>query len=392
MSTASNTSERARLDSVRTAVRRFLSGSRAFQSLPPAERVQFAHDMVKVVSQLSESGRLPEGVLAGLPPEPAAAPPAVVRALAEPPDPVESTKARLAKDPGAVGKGFTAGAVREGVSAFKDMVQTVDFPAFVGGLIQNVFQAVVDASIQQMRAFAELLSAAAKSVDQFASDHISDAQARDHIANRFPRAVRVEPGPDGGARLRPGDNAEGVNLGQAFDVDDGIDLSDEESEQALVNAAKLQMARQQQQQLSVMVLMGINRIVVTNGHINAKVVFDMRASDTAKRTSKASMIDKQREQSNVGFAAGWVGAIGGGISGGHESEHQTTVSSAVDDSSESKAAVKAQLSGDVRLAFKSETFPLERMVDLMGRELLAQKATPGTLASPVAASAGGARR
>ena len=46
-------------------------------------------------------------------------------------------------------------------------------------------------------------------------------------------------------------------------------------------AARLQMARSRQQLLSSMVILGINRIVVTDGAINAKVVFDFRASDEA---------------------------------------------------------------------------------------------------------------
>ncbi len=43
--------------------------------------------------------------------------------------------------------------------------------------------------------------------------------------------------------------------------------------------------------LSSMVMLGINRIVVTDGTINAKVVFDMRAEDKAKRKYTASMSD-----------------------------------------------------------------------------------------------------
>jgi hypothetical protein len=368
----------SRLDAVRAAVRRFLEGSKPFETLPPEHRAKFAGDMVKVVDALAADGLL------------GAASPQLAEALG---DAVEDTKARLARDPGAVGRGFVAGAIREGTQAFRQMVDAVDFPKFVGGLIQNVFQAIVDASIQQMQAFGELLAAAAKSVDEFASDHISDAQARDHVANRYPGAVQVVVGEDGTARLAPGPRADQVNVGSAFGIS-GVDLGDEDSEQTLVNAAKLQMARQQQQQLSVMVLMGINRIVVTDGHINAKVVFDMRASDEATRRARAEMIDKESSASSISAGAGWIGAIGGGISGGSSREHQTTVKSAVDDTSESRATAKAQLSGDVRIAFKSETFPLERMVDLMGRDLLAQKAAPRPMVPPAAAAPaapGGAR-
>ena len=52
-----------------------------------------------------------------------------------------------------------------------------------------------------------------------------------------------------------------------------------------------------------------------------------------------------------------------------EQEHVATVGSAVDETSESKAEVKAKLSGDVRVNFKSDFLPLDKM------------ATPGMVAA-----------
>src|SRR6185369_5672034 len=75
---------------------------------------------------------------------------------------------------------------------FGELVKKVDFPKFVSGLIQNVFQAIVDSSIQQMRAYGELLSNVAKTVDDFARDNISEDNARDWLTNRFPDQLGVE--------------------------------------------------------------------------------------------------------------------------------------------------------------------------------------------------------
>lgn len=41
---------------------------------------------------------------------------------------------------------------------------TVEFPPFVAGLVHGVFNAVVDASVQQMEAYADLIGAVAKTV------------------------------------------------------------------------------------------------------------------------------------------------------------------------------------------------------------------------------------
>jgi hypothetical protein len=364
---------------VRTAVRALLERSKAYQALPLEEQQALANHMVKVGSYLAEPGWLD-----------APAPPAAARALGEDEaNPVDDLKKRLASKPGQVGAEFQAGAVREGVQQFGQLVQKVDFPAFVSGLVNGVFKAVVDASIEQMKAYGELLAATAKTVDQFASDHITEGQARDYIANRYPSAVQVDTSGEGGAKLKPveGEAAGAVDLGKAFNVGKDVDLSDEASELALVNAAKLEMARSRQQLMATMVLLGINRIVVTNGQINAKVIFDMRADDSAKRKAKAEMYDEQKSHAEAGAVAfGWGGAAYANAG----TSHVATVGSAVDDTSESKAEVKANLSGEVKLNFKSETFPLERMVDTGGMQLLNQRAQPGQ-AAPAPPTTGATR-
>ena len=45
----------------------------------------------------------------------------------------------------------------------------------------------------------------------------------------------------------------------------------------------------------------------------------------------------------------------------YKQDHVATVQSAVEDQSESKAEVKAKLSGEVRVNFKSDYFPMEKM-------------------------------
>lgn len=345
---------------VRSEVEQLLGRSAAFQALPADTQSRLAADMAKVSEYLAADG----GWLGGK---------RAARALEDrkAPDAVDTLKMRLAKENEQAGKGFVAGAGREGTDTFGELVKKVDFPKFVGGLVQNVFQAVVDASIQQMQAYGELLAATSKTVDQFASEHISDAQGRDYIANRFPSSVEVDTSGPGGARLKPKDDAPDVDIGSQLGID-SVDFSDEEGEQQAVNAAKLELARQRQQTLSTMVLLGINRIVVTNGQINAKVVFDMRATDSYTRRNKAQMDDEQK--SHAQSSSGWLTNLVGGYDAG--ASHETTVGSAVDDRSDSHAQLKAQLSGDVKLAFKSETFPLERMVDVLGMENLNQKAAP----------------
>jgi hypothetical protein len=364
----------AKQELVRDEVRKLLAQSAAYQQLAPPERKRFEDQMVQVGSYLADPGWVQQASRAHARGLDTAPPP-------PPPTPAEETQRRLAQRPGQVD--FDAKAMRQGVQEFGNLVQKVDFPQFVSGLIQGVFQAIVNASMQQMQAYGELLSATAKSVDQFVDDHITDAQARDHVANRFPSLVQVDTSGDGPATLKPREGADTAALDEHFGVSG--DLEDEEAEQNLVNRAKVQMAQAKQQNLAMMVLLGINRIVVTDGKINAKVVFDISANDSAKRTATAQMHD---EQTSASAQTSFYGFFIGASAQANAQSHTTTVGSAIDDTSESKAQMKAQLSGDVHINFKSETFPLEKMVDVMGMQSINEKAQPrpigprGTPASP----------
>src|SRR5205807_5915750 len=115
------------------------------------------------------------------------------------------------------------------------------------------------------------------------------------------------------------------------------DLSDANEELRLVQAAKLQMARGRQQLLASMVILGINRIVITDGHIQAKVIFDMRASDTSARQAVASMTDRQKSALSTHSSisvGGWMSPVSGGTEIDASTEHMATVQSAVEDQSE----------------------------------------------------------
>lgn len=362
------------LGAVRPAVRQFLESAEAFGALPPDERQRLAAAMVKISAYLADPNGLYSEALAA----PARVP--LARAQAGQEDPNTALRRRLAGEPGFAGEDFAGGAIRAGTDQFRRLVQAVDFPAFVGGLIQNVFQAIVDSSIQQMRAYGELLANVAKSVDDFARDNITENNARDWLAGRFPGQLGIDTGEMSGSfaegdeapqpqpRLTaPGENASAdlTAISRELQVEPPItDISDETQELRLVTAARLQIARGRQQLLASMVMLGINRIVVTDGLINAKVVFDMRARDEAKRVARASMYDQDRTSLRAGTRtefSSWLSPASASAYADTTADHMATVSSAVDETSESRAEVKAKLTGEVRVNFKSDYLPMEKL-------------------------------
>src|SRR5262245_8233185 len=165
--------------------------------------------------------------------------------------------------------------------AYADLLQAVDFPDFVAGLIKGVFNAIVQASIQQMEAYARLMADVAKSVDQFADEAASEDQARDHLVEEFPDLFEVcRAGISDRStpclKLRGGVDAHEAlkrirgRLGVQDSPLRSLDLSDRSAEKTLLLAARTHLVRNRQQLLANMVLMGINRIVVTSGSIKAR--------------------------------------------------------------------------------------------------------------------------
>jgi len=123
-----------------------------------------------------------------------------------------------------------AGRERASASTAPTLVGSVDFPTFVADLIKRTFDAIVDASIQQMEAYIELLRNVAKPAEEF---------------------------------MRDNDDAEhGGDDRRRAHTDDDV--------------AQLKLASNRQQMLATMVLMGINRIVVTEGKISASAAFELR--------------------------------------------------------------------------------------------------------------------
>lgn len=400
MNAASQTpwTTRRMVEAVRPQVRELLTAIPSFAGMSPDERTQLAGNMVKVLSYIAD----PNGLVDSISTQVAQTP----LARAQEDNPVEATKRSLSQSPGMVGEKFKAGAVREGVEQFGALVKKVDFPKFVGGLIKNVFQAIVESSIEQMRAYGELIANVAKTVDQFMTDNISAGAGRDWLAERYPDALGVEvsasagsfaedsetPAPTAQLAAR-GDNPEQrlAEISRDLNLDPPVtDVTDANAELRLVTAARLHMAKSRQQLLASMVMLGINRIVVTDGTINAKVIFDMRAEDKAKRNYTASMYDQEsqryRESVHASYG-GWFSPYDMSASFEGEQEHVATVGSSVDETSESKAEVKAKLSGEVRVNFKSDYLPLEKMATPEMMSVIQGNSTPynPNRASPPAA-------
>lgn len=239
----------------------------------------------------------------------------------------------------------------------RDTLNAIAFPTFVADLIKGTYFAIVQATFQQMEAFGRLLANVAQTVDEFMASNITENQARDYLVSSYPSHFRIEAGEDG-ARVKVRDNAPDSkpDFKSAFGLEDDVAVDDDAAEEKLVPAARRKLAQNRHQMLAAMVMMGIQRIVVTSGRINAKMGFHINARDIAS-ASTASQFDTYNEAHGE-FGGGLVGAIFGGPSGSITNT-VTYVSSTKKDSSD-ELNINADLTGEVDLKFKSDYLPLER--------------------------------
>jgi hypothetical protein len=92
-----------------------------------------------------------------------------------------------------------------------------------------------------------------------------------------------------------------------------------------------------------------------------------------------------RAGTSVSYGA-WFSPVDATASTETSTEHMATVGSAVDETSESKAEVKARLSGEVRVNFKSDFLPLEKMATPEMMSVIQGNSTPFNPNPPAAAA------
>lgn len=390
---------------VQRQVGEMLGRSTAFHSLPPAERETILRNTAAIVGTLAEN-RLSQAAAAGDPFAVPMAGPAFPGAPGAQQGSGVTTTDRGAFLKGSGGatarrddnigpkssKDFGAG-IAMGVQQTGELLREVNFPNFVAELIQGVFQAVVDASIQQMKAYGELVQSVAMSLSDFRDQNVSENQGRDHLVAKYPTLMQVNI-VDGQPKVGPRPNAGSMDLPNFKDelgLDEDVSELDQETiEEKLVPAARNDLARSRQTLLATMLLMGINRIVVTDGKINAKLRFDFRARDSQNSYAQSfdyknfgqSTVSQSEYESGQKTGESYKAGSGGYYTQGFGSyssnasgesdrwskgTYQTTTAPVIyltnqtDTTTSAEVSAEGQLRGEVSLNFKSETVDLNKL-------------------------------
>jgi SAM-dependent methyltransferase len=340
---------------LRHAVRGVLVQAPGYHSLQPEQRRALAQAMVKVSA-------IAAGLIAEEAEANAAMRPATSTALEAGP---ASRPQPLARAQDAPPFGTSADRIA-GIT--KNVLNAVSFPRFVTDLINGVFKSMLDSSAQQMQMYVQLLNNVSASADGFANSQFSINGVRQWVADHFPDQIEydvpeTEPGdepPDPEElaniklRLKPNASmpgAEELRTVLGLVPEDSVDASNPEQ---LVPLARRQIARQRQQMLATMVMLGMQRIVIDSGRINASMRFhiDTRSAATEDRGSQFGMQNRVKAAGSFGVGA-W----------GASAEVENTISYVSTQKSQNTEEINTdlELNSSVELVFKTDYLPLERL-------------------------------
>lgn len=355
-------------------IRQVLASAPAFASLDAERRRRVARDLNQVLSLLSEPAPGDPGASAWARPDAPRAE-ALAGGLHTPADALSERHADVS--------GKAAGAAG---TALGQQIQAVKFPDFVASLIKGVFQAIVTSSIEQMAAFTQFLEAVTKSTEHF-EESISDKDATGYLNQQFPGAGFSMMGGMMGGMMGMGggmpDIGGGLGGQPALQVNDptrlkldgwGVSSSQLNTPggmRALMEEARFRMARQKQRMLATLVMMGLNRIVVTDGKINAKVKIKVHSQEIAQqqlqeraqgaitRDMTRTSTHEERRQRGLWGSGGetrniWTETQTVPVAIGMETAQQGVTSS-------QQLETDAKLTGAVEINFKSDFLPLEKL-------------------------------
>ena len=353
-----------------------LEHSRGFSELAPGERARLRTDLRKIGGALREEERDAYDLALETPLD-------LQRKLAN-----RSGSERPPVRPSAVGPGAVrqpAGKARPDATQalgdrVSDTLEAIDFPAFVAGLVTGTFQAIVDATGQQVREYAQLVASISQSVEDFSRGNVSAFQVREWLVERHGEDIALKlpaPGTNQQARLVP----RRENASPAWLKEYGLDgevLDAKLANSVLVDRARNSLGEERLQALSTMVLMGINRVVVKEGHIRAKLQFHAGARDRRQAEVKSLSANQGK------------GVAGRQVSMSMASQTQVSTIKA---NTQSDTNIKADLMGEVQLVFATETFPLADFADTPAIQLIQRNArwkgdpqgVPAPNAAPIAA-------
>jgi len=226
--------------------------------------------------------------------------------------------------------------------AFTELVESVDFPKFVADLLKAVFDANLKVMKQQTDSYIKLMKEATKSSAEFIKkikDDESFAKLAETKGDKY--NVTTEKQSDGSMKL-----ALTNPQGEKVDNDDAI------VKQHILET-KIMMAKEHRAALREVLLMGVTRLVVEKGEIEAGVEFKIKATRESKAHHDDQNINVLNMNAGVDFGIG-------------SASMDMTKTNIQINTSDKKATddLSATLKGSVKIHFKTDYFKLDNFANM----------------------------
>lgn len=351
-------------DDVRHNVRALLSTQQGFNALDQTTRRDLARGLVKIGSAALDHDDL-QGVRRPRP----------VLALAQ-----------------NAGSEFSGVAVDRVAGTTQAVLNAVSFPRFVTELITGVFKAMNDSNQQQLTAFVELIRNVAQTTEGFADSNVGVGGARQWLAEHFPASYEVQGGDDSDglpedlSGLSPDERRDRqaeieaeraastrlalksgaqppseVILRSTLGIAPGDPVPPGSNPETLVPFVQQTLARNRQQLLATMIQMGLQRIVIESGRLNAAMNFHIDATSAATndRGSQFDLHNTTNASVNAKFGP-W----------GAEAKVQNTIGYVTTDRTQTTENMHTDvnLSSGVELVFRTDYVPLTRLAGVQDVE------------------------
>lgn len=332
------------------AIRDLLTANAHYQNLDAPTRREIAQGLVKICSAalaLPYDSEAASGMVAKRPP----------LALAE-----------------SAGSDFSGVAAQRVAGTTQQILNAVSFPRFVTELINGVFKALVDTNQQQLHSYVELIQNVAASTAGFADANVGLDGARRWLVERFPGSFTVEGESDGfdepGQPLSPEDQAQrdaetrlrlrpGASMPTEAALRVALGLGPQDSlpggdPENLVALARTVLARNRQQMLSTMVMLGLQRIVIESGRLHASMRFHIDTRSAAQADSGSQFDLRNTTSASGSFGYGPWGA---------SASMTNTIGYVTTQKSQTTEEMNTDLdlNSSVELIFKTDYLPLDRL-------------------------------
>lgn len=262
--------------------------------------------------------------------------------------------------------------------AAASQLEKIGFVDFTVDLVKGVYEVIVNASMEQLEAYAELVTKVSKSLEEYQDEVLGpdetekQEKAENYITEvlGFKKQDTYTLTDDQATALR--EHLAGISVQedeQNKGIDDYITVSGTSKEITHENLVKIVLEKLKKSTehsydlLKTILKIGMQKVVVTNGEIRTKLTFHIDASDDYSKTSNQYSNNSSGWGIGGGLSGSGTGLVGKifgaslgiGLSGGYSSRKLSV--NVVNEKSTSATNVNVDILGEVRINFRTETFP-----------------------------------